>query len=92
MGSRFNWLMNLSGWIGMILVHAASLPTTVKALFGYATEFPSVEWVIMLWSGLFFFLLHSINTKNTVYIVSNGIGLTNLTILSILMFINSSIG
>lgn len=87
-----NLIMNMSGWIGMILVHAASVPTTIKALFGYATEYPSVEWVVMLWTGLFFFLLHSINTKNTVYIYSNGIGLTNLTILSILMIVNSSIG
>jgi hypothetical protein len=74
MKKHLNKLANLSGWVGMILIHGATLPTTLSVILGYSTVLPPLSMVLLIWSGLFLFLVSAIANKNMLYIVSNSIG------------------
>ena len=69
------------GWIGMILIHGATIPTTMSVILGYSSELPPLSMVLLVWTGLFLFLLRAIVIKDTLYIVSNAIGFFFNTIL-----------
>jgi hypothetical protein len=69
-----NKLANLSGWVGMILIHGATLPTTLSIIFGHSTTLPPLSMILLIWSGLFLFLISAVANKNLLYIVSNSIG------------------
>jgi hypothetical protein len=74
MKKNLNELANLSGWVGMILIHGATLPTTLSVILGYSTALPPISMVLLIWSGLFLFLVSAVANKNMLYIVSNSIG------------------
>jgi hypothetical protein len=78
-------LADFSGWIGMLLIHGATLPTTLSVIMGYSTALPPVSMVLLIWSGLFLFLVSAIANKNTLYIVSNSLGFFFQSILLILI-------
>jgi hypothetical protein len=78
-------LTDFSGWIGMLLIHGATLPTTISVILGYSTALPPVSMVLLIWSGLFLFLVSAIANKNTLYIVSNSVGFFFQSILLILI-------
>jgi hypothetical protein len=69
-----NKLANISGWIGMVLIHGATLPTTLSVIMGYSTAMPPLSMILLIWSGLFLFLISAIANKNLLYIVSNSVG------------------
>ena len=74
-------ISEIGGWIGMILIHGATVPTTMSVILGYSSELPPLNMVLLVWSGLFLFLLRAIVAKDTLYIVSNTIGFFFNTIL-----------
>jgi uncharacterized protein with PQ loop repeat len=87
MKKNLNELANLSGWIGMILIHGATLPTTLSVILGYSTALPPLSMVLLIWSGLFLFLVSAIANKNMLYIVSNSIGFVfQSVLLSLIVF------
>ena len=74
-------ISEIGGWIGMILIHGATVPTTMSVVLGYSSDLPPLSMVLLVWSGLFLFLLRAVVAKDTLYIVSNGIGFFFNTIL-----------
>jgi hypothetical protein len=64
----------LMGWIGMILIHSATLPVTLGVIFGVSEQLPPVSMVILVWSGLFLFLVRAVAQKDMLYMVSNSLG------------------
>ena len=74
-------MSEIGGWIGMILIHGATVPTTMSVVLGYSSELPPLSMVLLVWSGLFLFLLRAIVARDTLYIVSNTIGFFFNTIL-----------
>ena len=67
-------ISEIGGWIGMILIHGATVPTTMSVILGYSSELPPLNMVLLVWSGLFLFLLRAVVAKDTLYIVSIAIG------------------
>jgi len=43
------------GWIGMVLIHAATLPTSLGVILGYSDRLPPLSMVLMVWSDCFCF-------------------------------------
>ena len=80
-------ISEIGGWIGMILIHGATVPTTLSVILGYSSELPPLNMVLLVWSGLFLFLLRAIVAKDTLYIVSNAIGfLFNTILLALIVY------
>ena len=71
--SKFD-LSELCGWVGMVLIHAATLPTSIGVILGYNDRLPPVSMVLMVWSGLFLFLIRALGRNDKLYIISNAVG------------------
>lgn len=74
-------ICELSGWLGMILVQSATLPTTIDYLRGASTILPPVSMVLLVWFGLAFYFIRAAAQRDTLYMVSNGFGFFVNTIL-----------
>ena len=80
-------LGSLSGWVGMVLIHGATLPTTLGVILGYSNNVPPISMVILVWTGLMLFLFRAIVQKDTLYIVSNALGFFfNSILLALIVF------
>jgi hypothetical protein len=80
-------LTESAGWAGLALIHGATLPTTLGAIFAGATTFPPLSMVLMVWAGLFLFLIQACAARNILYISSNAIGFALQTaLLAIMVF------
>ena len=67
-------LAEVCGYVGMVLIHGATLPPTLKVILGFATTLPPIEMVLLVWSGLFLFLIRAVANSDKLYIISNAIG------------------
>jgi len=75
------------GWIGMVLIHSATLPVTLGVILGNSTSMPPISMVLLVWSGLFLFLCNAIVKKDILYIISNSVGFFfNSVLLAIIVF------
>lgn len=77
----------LCGWAGMFLIHSATIPVTIKNIIGVNGALPPIEMVLMVWTGLFLFLIRSIMDNDKLYIISNSIGFFfNSVLLALIVF------
>ena len=67
-------LCNIAGWFGMVIIHAATMPVTVRAIMYDDVNLPPLDMVLMMWTGLFLYLIRAIAQRDFMYIVSNGVG------------------
>ena len=63
-----------SGWLGMMIIHSATMPVTIRAIMFDDVNLPPLDMVLMMWTGLFLYLVRAIAQKDFMYIVSNSIG------------------
>jgi len=77
----------VGGWVGMCLIHGATLPTTVGNIMGWTHTLPPLSMVLLVWSGLALFLWRAIARRDFLYTVSNAIGFTlNSVLLAIIVY------
>lgn len=81
--AHFSGVNNQLGWLGVILLQGATLPSMFDRVFGNgeAATLPPLSMVLMVWAGLGLYLARAIRQNDVVYIVSNGIGLALNTVL-----------
>jgi len=70
-----------SGWLGMILVQCATVPTAVSNIMGWSNQLPPLSMVLLVWAGLAFYFVRAFAQRDTLYMVSNGVGFILNTIL-----------
>jgi hypothetical protein len=84
--SKFD-LSELCGWFGMVLIHSATIPVTIKNIMGVSTSLPPIEMVLLVWTGLFLFLIRAVGNNDKLYIISNAVGFFfNTVLLAIIVF------
>ena len=77
----------LCGWLGMILVQSATLPTTIGVLLGYTDKLPPISMVLLVWAGLALYFVRAFKNKDVLYMVSNGFGFfVNTILLALIVF------
>lgn len=75
------------GWVGVILVHLATIPTMVAVLTGLTEKMPPVDIVILLWLGLLMFFVKSVLNKDLLNIITIGFGFfVQATLLALIVF------
>lgn len=62
------------GWVAVILVHLATIPTLIAILTGLTEKTPPVDLVLLAWSGLFLFFVKATISKDLLNIVTIGFG------------------
>ena len=77
----------LGGWIGMCLIHGATIPVTVSNILGLSDKLPPLSMVLLVWAGLALFLWRAIDRNDFLYIVSNAVGFVlNSVLLALIVF------
>jgi hypothetical protein len=62
------------GWVAVILLHLATIPTELAVLTGLTEKMPPVDMVLFSWAGLFCFFLKATIQKDLLNIVTIGLG------------------
>ena len=62
------------GWVAVILLHLATVPTELAVLTGLTEKMPPVDMVLFSWAGLFCFFLKAAIQKDFLNIVTIGLG------------------
>ena len=62
------------GWIAVVLIHLATIPTLIAVLTGLTEKMPPVDMVLFAWTGLFCFFVKATIQKDVLNIVTIGFG------------------
>ncbi len=77
----------LAGWLAMVMLHSNTIPTTIALILGYNAILPPLSMVLLTWAGLALYLWRAVYQRDTLYMVSNGIGFAlNSLLLAIIVF------
>ena len=75
------------GWVGMCLIHGATIPVTVANIMGWSDRLPPLSMVLLVWAGLALFLWRAVDRKDILYIVSNAVGFVlNSVLLALIVY------
>lgn len=62
------------GWVATILMHCAFIPNVLSVLLGISDRLPSVDVVLFVWGGLLLLFLRAVINKDTLNVVTGGVG------------------
>jgi hypothetical protein len=62
------------GWLAAIVLHCATLPSLLALMTGLSDRVPSLDVVAFLWTGLVMLFLRAIVLKDTLNIITIGVG------------------
>jgi hypothetical protein len=71
----------IGGWIGMVLIHGATIPTSIAVIMGWSDHVPPLDMVLMIWTGLILFFFRALARFDWLYLISNGAGLVIQSVL-----------
>lgn len=75
------------GWLTIILLHLASIPTLLAVLMAQNDKLPPVDLMIFVWSGLITLFFKSLIERNFLYIATICLGFCAQTvIMSLILF------
>jgi membrane protein YqaA with SNARE-associated domain len=63
-----------AGWVAIVLMHLATIPTLIAILTGLTEKMPPVDMVLFSWLGLFLFFIKAVIQKDLLNIVTIGLG------------------
>jgi len=85
--SMKNKIAEIGGWIGMVLIHGATIPTSLAVIMGWSDHLPPLDMILMVWVGLLLFFFRALARFDWLYLVSNAIGFTLNTIILALILV-----
>lgn len=62
------------GWLAIVLIHCATIPSVVSLIIGMSDKLPSLDVVLFAWGGLLLLFIRSLINKDTLNIITIGIG------------------
>ena len=75
------------GWVAIMLLHLATIPTMIAVLTGLTEKMPPVDMVLFSWAGLFCFFLKATIQKDLLNIVTIGLGFfVQASLLALIVF------
>ena len=61
-------------WIGLILIHASTVPTLLAVMSGLTEKMPPVDLVLFIWAGLSLFFIRAAILQDMVMVSTIGFG------------------
>jgi hypothetical protein len=62
------------GWLAVIVLHAATIPTLLALMTGLSDRTPSLDIVMLMWGGLVLMFLRAIVLRDALNIITIGGG------------------
>lgn len=69
------------GWITIILLHFASIPTLIAVLMAQSDKLPPVDLMVFVWSALITLFFKSLIERNFLYIATICLGFAAQTLI-----------
>lgn len=75
------------GWLAVILIHSATVPTLLAILTGLSDRTPSVDIILLMWGGLVLLFGRAIVLKDTLNIITVGAGfIVQAVLMALILF------
>jgi hypothetical protein len=75
------------GWLAVILIHCATIPTLLALLTGLSDNVPNLDIVLFMWAGLVLLFVRSVVLKDTLNIITIGAGfIVQATVMAMILF------
>lgn len=74
------------GWLAVIVLHSFTIPTLLAVMSGLTDKTPSVDIILLVWSGLGLLYAKAILQKDTLNIITIGGGFIVQAVLMVLIF------
>lgn len=74
------------GWVGLICLHGATIPGLMALMMGITDNVPSLDVVMLLWTGLILFFIKAMIERNMVNIATISIGFIVQSFMLVLIF------
>lgn len=75
------------GWLAVILIHCATIPTLLALLTGLSDNVPNLDIVLFMWAGLVLLFVRSVVLRDTLNIITIGTGfIIQATIMAMILF------
>jgi hypothetical protein len=69
------------GWVTIILLHFASIPTLIAVLMAQSDKLPPVDLMVFVWSALITLFFKSLIERNFLYVATICLGFAGQTLL-----------
>jgi hypothetical protein len=75
------------GWLAVILIHGATVPTLLALLTGLSDRTPSVDVILLMWSGLVLLFGRAVVLKDSLNIITIGAGfIVQAVLMALILF------
>lgn len=74
------------GWLAVLLIHSATIPTLLAVLTGLSDSMPTVDLVLLIWAGLTALFAQACVQRNMLQIVTISLGFIIQSSLMALIF------
>ena len=74
------------GWLAVILIHSATIPTLLAVLTGLSDRMPTVDLVLLVWAGLTAMFAQACVQRNMLQIITISAGFIVQSSLMALIF------
>jgi len=74
------------GWLAVIVIHCATIPTLLAAMTGLTDKLPSVDLVLLAWGGLILLFAKAAVQKDMLNLVTIGLGFILQSVFMVLIF------
>jgi hypothetical protein len=75
------------GWLAVILIHCATIPTLLALLTGLSDNVPNLDIVLFMWAGLVLLFVRSVVMKDALNIITIGTGfIVQAVIMAMILF------
>jgi hypothetical protein len=75
------------GWLAVILIHCATIPTLLALLAGLSDTVPNLDVVLFMWAGLVLLFFRAVVLRDLLNIITIGLGfITQAVIMAMILF------
>lgn len=74
------------GWIAVIVLHSATVPSLLAVMAGLTDRLPGVDLVLLVWTGLSLMFVRAAVQKDMLNVVTIGFGFIVQAVLMALIF------
>ena len=75
------------GWLAVIVMHSATIPRLLALLTGLSDRTPGLDIVLFIWAGLLLLFGRAIVLKDTLNIITIGVGfIIQATLMAVILF------
>ena len=74
-------------WIGIVFIHAATIPTMISIMSGLSDKMPPVDLIMFIWVGLTLLFVRAVILRDILHIVTIGVGfIIHAALLALILF------